>query len=126
MLGPPLSWFNKNHDTYKGYTMTVLTFEQWLSNEEYHDNYIISNNNRNRRSLATKIGSFAGKTVRFLKATETKASFLVGYWTVESIFTLGLIAALFSESLLATFIFMALWSYFNYAFFSAFEKLVIS
>jgi fatty acid desaturase len=105
--------------------MSNITFEEWLFGQ-YHtieENDILIHN-RNRRSLAVKVGNFAGKTVKFFQAKETKASFLIGNWAGDTI------AAFFAAIVFApiipliSIIVVLGWFYHTYCLYGAIETLV--
>lgn len=105
--------------------MSNITFEEWLCGQYYttEENDVLIHN-RNRRSLAVKVGRIAGKTVKFFQAKETKASFLIGNWasdTVVALFT----AVVFAETIpLISIIIVLGWFYHTYCLYGAIETLV--
>lgn len=48
--------------------------------------FVLHSDQRTGRSLSFKTGRLLGKTKKFLKRTETKASAILSYWAVETLF----------------------------------------
>jgi hypothetical protein len=90
---------------------SLLTIDGFLlktgPNHYVLDNTII--HDRNRSTLAHKIGRMAGRTKKFLTKKQTYASTLIAYWAVETVFYVLMLIAL--QSAVAYVMIVPLWVY---------------